>query len=333
MRQIDLLLLFCCGLLCTLLTINYTAIAQHYSSPFHAIVPLQKLNIPPATIQGETTVNLQFLDNSRVFTLPVKVGEISGDFLLDTGASTTLVSSSLVQQLGLEGKSLPGEELPSAVAGDDCQEMKALLHQLPRLQINQVEVENLTGLEFKNTIIPGKLSGVLGMDILKHFDVTINPKTQQLQLISPSKISFNSQSSAIPLQGKLGVMLAQVEINNQGVFPFMLDTGADLIFISQTLAKQLKLDQGTIQPIQVQGFCGLEDAEYSVLEQVKINPFQQENLAVVILSSPSVLDLLGVDGILGQNFFQFYQQHWQFNPDSSSETLAGQLMLKLLEGY
>ncbi|MGB3535144.1 MAG: retropepsin-like aspartic protease [Microcoleaceae cyanobacterium] len=293
-----------------------------------AIVPLKDLNIPPATVTGETTVNLQRLENSRVFTIPLNVGNIEGNFLLDTGASTTMIASKLVQQLGLVGTAIKSEELTSAVAGDDCEDMSAILHSLPLVKMNQVEVKQLQALEFTNTIIPQNLSGVLGMDVLRNFDLKINPKTQQLQLLKPSLLPENLQENAIILQEELGVMLAAVKINNQGDFTFMLDTGADLIFISQQLANQLRLNESGIEPIQIQGFCGLEDANYSVLENVAINQYQQQNLGVVILNSPSVLDLLGIDGILGQNFFQFYQQHWRFYSNSNNNKSAGSLILE-----
>ncbi len=310
-------------------TDNDNAIADdRNSTPHHAIVPLKDLNIPPATVTGETRINLQLLENSRVFTIPLKVGNISSNFLLDTGASITMVSSELVQQLGLVGIPIKSEQLTSAVAGDDCEDMSAILHPLPQIKINQVQIQQLQGLEFTNTIIPQNLSGVLGMDVLENFDLKINPQTQQLQLLKPSLLPENQQKNAINLQEKLGVMLASIKINNQDNITFMLDTGADLIFISQQLAKQLNLDKTEINPIQVQGFCGLEDANYSVLEQVEINQFKQENLGVVILNSPSVLDLLGVDGILGQNFFQFYQQHWRFHSKSNSDKLEGSLILE-----
>ena len=282
-----------------------------------AIVPLQDLQIPPAIVTGETSINLQNLKNSRVFTIPIKVGNLSGNFLFDTGASTTMISSALVQQLGLVGKPIQSEKLTSAVAGDDCEDMSAILHPLPTIQINQVQVKQLQALEFTNTIIPQQLSGVLGMDVLRYFDLKINPKTKQLQLLQPSSLPKHQQNNAILLTNKLGVMLASVTINNQYNLTFMLDTGAELIFISQKTAQQLNLKETEIQPIQVQGFCGLEEANYSVLEQVKLGQFEQQNLGVVILNSPSVLDVLEIDGIIGQNFLEFYQQYWRFHSDSN----------------
>ncbi|MEA5539653.1 retropepsin-like aspartic protease [Limnoraphis robusta Tam1] len=297
----------------------------------NAIVQLKGLNFPPPRTQGQASIPLQHLEGSQVFTLQLTLKDKSGDFLLDTGASTTMISTPMVQQLQLVGEKIANEQLTSAVAGDDCPEMSATVHQLPTITVDGVRVEELRGLEFKNTLIPDELAGVLGMDFLRHFDLNLNPKTQQLKLLPPSQLHSPQIQQAIPLQSRLGVMLAEIEINGQGQFTFMLDTGADTIFISPSLANTLQLDQASRQEIQVIGFCGLEIAERSTLEQVKIQHHQQNNLEAVILSSPSVLDLLEVDGILGQSFLNHYEQYWRFSSTDESNNFNGSLMLSPVE--
>ncbi|ERT06243.1 clan AA aspartic protease, TIGR02281 family protein [Lyngbya aestuarii BL J] len=287
----------------------------------NAIVQLKGLDFPPPRTQGQATIPLkQQLEGSQVFTVELTLGNQSGEFLLDTGASTTMLSTPMVERLGLEGEKVANEQLTSAVAGDDCPEMSATVHQLPTLTMDGVRVEELRGLEFTNTLIPGELSGVLGMDFLRHFDLNLNPKTQQLKLLTPSQLNSIQTQQAIPLKSRLGVMLAEIKINGLGPFTFMLDTGADTIFISPSLSLSLQLDQASRQEIQVIGFCGLEMAERSTLKQVKMGDSQQTNLEAVILSSPSVLDLLEVDGILGQNFLNHYEQYWRFNLTDESKS-------------
>ncbi|MGB3192294.1 MAG: retropepsin-like aspartic protease, partial [Limnoraphis sp.] len=167
----------------------------------NAIVQLKGLNFPPPQTQGQATIPLKRLEGSQVFTVELNLGNQSGEFLLDTGASTTMLSTPMVERLGLEGgKKVANEQLTSAVAGDDCPEMSATVHQLPTVTIDRVRVEELRGLEFTNTLIPGELSGVLGMDFLRHFDLNLNPKTQQLKLLTPSQLNSAETQQAIPLQ-------------------------------------------------------------------------------------------------------------------------------------
>ncbi|NES75115.1 MULTISPECIES: retropepsin-like aspartic protease [Okeania] len=292
-----------------------------------AIVELEGLNLPRPKVTGKATIPFQFLTGGKAFTLTATLGKRSGNFLLDTGASTSIIATETVKELGLTGKPVPQELLTYAVAGDECPEMKANLHRLPVLKIDNVKVEGLTVLEFTTTIMPDGLSGVLGMDILSNFDVEIHPQTQELKLLPPTPIPTTNIDDAIPLKAKLGVVLAEVEINGKGPFIFMLDTGAESIFISQKLANQLNISAAERQEIRVQGFCGIEMAEYASLAKVKMGNYQLTNLETVILSSP-VLKLLEVDGILGQNFLNNYQQYWRFNQKNPENFPAdGSLLL------
>jgi predicted aspartyl protease len=295
--------------------------------PLHAIVQLRDLKLSAPQVQGQATLPLQQLPESRSFTANLLVGGQSARFLIDTGASTSLVAGALVQKLGLTGQLIPREKLALAVSGNDCPDIYARLHQLPRLTADTVQIEGLQALEFPTIALPGGVSGVLGMDVLNNFDVQINPQTRQLQLSSPSQLPKTGFNQAVFLQARLGVMLAQVQINGKGPFTFLLDTGADSIFISQAVAQQLNLDALPHQSLQVEGFCGLEDAEQLTLAQVDLQGHHQTNLEGIVLSS-SILQVLQVDGILGQTFFNQYQQHWRFTPIASDGvTAAGSLLL------
>ncbi|MDY6803677.1 MAG: retropepsin-like aspartic protease [Cyanobacteriota bacterium] len=296
-----------------------------------AIVQLEGLNLPRPKVTGKATIPLKVLDGGKVFVATVNIGGKPADFLLDTGASTSMLSSEIVKQLNLSGEPIPQELLNYAVAGDECPSMRANLHTFPVLEVDEVRVEGLMGLEFSTAVIPADLSGVLGMDFLSHFDLNLNPQRRELKLLPPAKVPEEKIASTIALKSRLGVMLAEVEINGIGPFTLMLDTGAESTFISQELALLLKIDGAAKQPVQVQGFCGLEMAEIASLAKVKLGSNEETNLEAVILSSP-VLQLLNVDGILGQNFLNNYEQSWRFGESQQNElTKEGSLLLIPLE--
>jgi predicted aspartyl protease len=297
------------------------------SSSIAAIVQLKGLDVPALKVKGSATLPLKNLEQAQVFTAVALFGKLPGRFLIDTGASTTMLSEELVKDLQLKGRTVSADQLSSAVAGNECSSMNATLHQLPAMKLQSVEVQGLSGLKFEKTVIPEGLSGVLGMDVLRHFDLQLNPKALTLKLSSPSTLPQASSDVAIPLQGKLGVFLAKLTLNGQGPFTVLLDTGADSTFISESVAQRIKLDNKKQEPIQIQGFCGLEPAVRSRLASVQLYQYEQKNLEAIVLSS-SILKLLGVDGILGQNFFRHYQQHWRFTPASvRSSKASGSLML------
>jgi predicted aspartyl protease len=293
----------------------------------HAVVQLQGLDVPVPKVKGAATVPLKVLDKSQVYSATVMVGKLPRQFLVDTGASTTLLSAELVTTLKLPpGRVVPSDRLASAVAGKECASMKATLHELPLLTFQGLEIQGVNGLRFETAAVPDGLSGVMGMDILHLFDLNIKPKAKTLEFAAPSVLPASDAAKAIPLQKKLGVFLAKLTLNGQGPFTMLLDTGADSTFISGAIAQRLNLSNR--QPAQILGFCGLEPAEKSQLASVKLKQYEQKKLETIIVSSP-ILKLLGVDGILGQNFLSNYQQQWRFTPSTINGTKAdGSLLLK-----
>jgi predicted aspartyl protease len=321
------------------LTTSYSLLSAPQATG--AIVQLRDLKLAPPQVQGQAKLPLQLLPDSRAFTLNLQVGNQSGPFLVDTGASTSIMATALVQRLKLAGQAIPPGQLSLAVAGDRCPPIQAKWYRMPSIvptpnlnrATNPLRINGLQAIEFSQKVLPGNILGVLGTDILGQFDLKITPTQRELELLMPSPLPSLDQGRAIPLQRNLGVMIAQLMINGMGPFRFMVDTGADSVFISQRLADQLQVEPTLRQPIEVLGFCGLERAEKLMLSHVAITTaqqtYQQSNLEGIILTSP-VLKLLNVDGIVGQSFLDQYQQHWRFTPAViNGQKADGSLLLTL----
>lgn len=274
-----------------------------------ALLQVTNVSLPKTSSQGQASVQMQQIQGSRVFTVPVTVAGQSQRFLLDTGASNSILDRQIAQQLNLTGTPIPSDILAYFVVGNDCSTVQASIHSLPPLSVAAAQVEGINGMGLSKSSIPGNVAGVLGLDFLKGFDVMVNPKTLQLQLLPPTE----TVAGAVPLVGKLGVMTAQVKINGQGPFTFLLDTGADIMVLSERLPSLLSLDVTQAKDLEVQGFCGTEQGKQIVLNRVSLQNHEVAQLDAVILES-EILDLLGVDGIVGQNFLTQYQQHWRFGP-------------------
>jgi predicted aspartyl protease len=272
-----------------------------------ALVESSGITFPQPASKGQATVQLKQLPNSAVFTIPVQIAGESKTFLLDTGASGSMIDSQTAQKLGLASTPIPNELLKYMVVGNDCSKVQANLHTLPAITVDAAIVEGLSGVGLPKTAIPGNLAGVLGIDFLSSFDVILNPKTMQLQLLPASA----SVAGAIPLLGRLGNIIAQGQINDRGPFSFVLDTGADLTVISADLAKRLSIDINKAKDVEVTGFCGTQKGKQTQLAKVSLQQHQANAIDTVILDS-NLFKLIGVDGIIGQNFLNKYQQHWRF---------------------
>lgn len=275
-----------------------------------AVVKASGISVEHPKSNGQASVPLQQLPDSSVFTLPVAIAGKSKTFLLDTGASSSIVDTQTAQQLGIKGTKFPNHLLKYFVVGNDCSNVNATMQVLPPLSVDRATVSGLSGMGLSRTSIPGKLSGVLGMDFLSGFDVEIDPKAKALKLLPHSQLQA-SANTAIPLVGKMGVMTAQVKIDGKSPFAFALDTGADIMVISKRTAQKLALDVVNAEEIEVQGFCGRETGKKSRLKSFEMGGHQAAEMDVVILNN-DLLDLLGVEGIVGQSFLNQYQQHWRF---------------------
>ncbi len=300
-----------------------------------ALVQTLGLRLPNPSGTGTARVPLRTLTESRVLTLPVQVGGTVQEFLLDTGASASILSRPILDRTQRAGVDLSDRLFSYLVVGESCQGLGASLHTLPPLQVGQAQVADLLGMGFPPASMPKQLAGVLGMDFLSRFDLILDPQALTLELRSRSVPRRASSSvaatlpgeaandfpvrrrsalatTAIPLQGKMGIMTAQVRINGQGPFTFALDTGAGWVVVSPQLAQALNLGANA-QPIEVLGFCGTAPAQWVVLDRVSIQNHTVPRLDTVILTDSRPLELLGVDGVIGQNFLNQFRQHWRFD--------------------
>ncbi len=275
------------------------------------LIKASGIKLPRPSGQGQASVPLQPLKGSQVFTVAVNVGGQSVPFLVDTGASNSLLNEQIAKQLKLKGNAVPNSLLSYMMVGQDCSKVSASLYPLPELAIAQASVKGVMGLGLSKAGIPGDWGGVLGIDVLSNFDLVLNPKTQKLDLLPPSPPA--TTATTIPLVGKMGVMTTQVKVNGKGPFTFLLDTGADTTVVSTKLAQQLGL-KGT-KPMEVTGFCGMEKGTQTQLSQLSLQQAQSDRVDAVILNSP-VLEVVGVDGIVGQNVLNRYRQHWRFGSQS-----------------
>ncbi len=291
-----------------------------------AILDFLGFSVPPRNSQGEAELRLEIIPNTNVFMIPTTVGGNTENFLFDTGASNSLINTELAKKLGLETTNLASNVLEYMVVGDKCNEVSVTVSTLPNLAVDQAKVDNLMVLGLPRENIPGKLSGVLGLDFLSNFDLNLNPQTKTLQLLPKSPFS----EKAIKLKGKMGLMLTEVKINEQEKYTFLVDSGADLVVISQELANQLNLTSNNLEEISVSGFCSPKKAKKVTLNKVTIHNHEQENVEAIILDS-KVLKILGIDGVIGQNFLNKYQQYWRFsNPNQLGFPDSGELILNPL---
>jgi len=107
--------------------------------------------------------------------------DLDGTFLLDTGASSTLVSPRLAARLGLEGR--PDGEVIGAAGGQS-----AYAAELPRLSLGDIRIEGLEvqivdAFESLSQALGTTVEGILGYDVLARFRVGLDYPNERLYLV------------------------------------------------------------------------------------------------------------------------------------------------------
>ncbi|NJK34575.1 MAG: clan AA aspartic protease [Oscillatoriales cyanobacterium SM2_2_1] len=275
-----------------------------------AVIAASGVQVPLPEATGVGRVPLTLVPENKLLTVPVQVENRRLPFLLDTGASSTILTLETARSLKVAGTPFPNELLRYFVVGQECDRVVAELVPLPPLAVGRSQVSGLNGMALSRVGLPG--SGVLGMDFLSSYDLLLNPKTRELLLMARSPFP----PTGTVLVGKLGVMTAMVSLNGRPPKSFLLDTGASVMVISRRYAQEIGLSLKGAETVEVRGFCGSEKALRTRLQTVELGGWVRQNLEVVVLEG-SVLEVLGVDGIVGQNYLNQFVQHWRFSDRNS----------------
>ncbi len=117
-------------------------------------------------------------------------------------------------------------------------------------------------------------------------------------------IAFDLASEEKPL------IMVPVQIDGQGPFDFVLDTGASHCVLSKRLAQALEIEGAASK----EGKCAADAASASVslslgtVATMQVGTVVQENVAVGLMEMDHLEETLGrpLDGILGYNFLSHY---------------------------
>ena len=247
--------------------------------------------------------------------------------LLDTGATSTMVTPQLVGRLGLPDSALSPEAFALAGGGDGCAALRPRRVRLPDLNLGRdsvsggVRLRGVEALVLPVAALPPGVDGVLGAPTLRRLPFWVDPQAGRLAFgaavvalapagperprrgwrdAAPPMGSGHLTTAAAPagpervrLRWHFGVPLLDLR-TPLGVMPALADSGAEGLFISGELAARLALpDSG--HWLRLVGFCG-EQA-------VQQNPVSGLSLAGVVDSeaASSAAQQLSVPVIVTDN--------------------------------
>lgn len=213
--------------------------------------------------------------------------------LLDTGATSTMVTPQLVQRLGLSSTPLSPAGFALAGGGRACAELRPRRTLLPALELlaipgsGRYQLRGVEALVLPVAALPPGVDGVLGAPTLRQQPLWIDPLEGRLAF-GVAALRLNARGAAtlperppalaaalsaatlapearavgparLQLRWRQGVPLLDLR-TALGVVPALADTGAEGVFISPALAERLpRLGSG--KPLRLVGFCGEQAVE------------------------------------------------------------------------
>ncbi len=103
-------------------------------------------------------------------------------FILDTGASLSIISKNLATDIGL----LPTSGLETITLKTAGGPVQADIITIPSIRLSAAEVKNSAIAIFDLPDIPEGIEGILGLTFLRHFEVTLDIAKGQLHLRPPT---------------------------------------------------------------------------------------------------------------------------------------------------
>ncbi|HYR23077.1 MAG TPA: retroviral-like aspartic protease family protein [Chthoniobacterales bacterium] len=243
--------------------------------------------------------------------LPVHVNDRGPfDFILDTGAGTSLLSSELAKQL--ETKVIGSREGQSAGGKVSVSLAKVGSISVGETKLHDVDV-GIVDLAQIGKTIGAKIDGDLGYNFLKHFRVTIDYRDCEIRFDGPKWVENFGRSAKTEVPIRLAspakpLLLVDVHANGRGPFQFAIDTGTSTTAIAPELAKQLGVESS---PVGASTTGGVPvDFSAGSLQLFQLGGAKIDNMAVVVADFFEMLNTaIGakLDGIVGYNFLRNYK--------------------------
>jgi predicted aspartyl protease len=255
--------------------------------------------------------------------LPVEVNDEGPfEFILDTGAGTSLLSPELGQKLGI--KVIGSKEGQSAGGAVSVSLAKVDSLAVGSTKLDDVDV-GLVDLSHVGRTIGATIDGDLGYNFLKHFRITLDYRRNEIRFDDPKRFELAGQSTALTqVAMRLAspakpLILVEVYANGQGPFQFAIDTGTSTTAITPELAKQLGVASSPIGAATTGG--AQVEVTAGVLQSLQVGGARIDNSTVVVADFFAMLSAAvgaKLDGIVGYNFLRNYKVALDYPNESLS---------------
>ncbi|EAQ73954.1 MULTISPECIES: retropepsin-like aspartic protease [unclassified Synechococcus] len=272
---------------------------------------------------GQVNIPLERASGGDTPVLSLQSGGGMVRLMLDTGASTTLVSPELVRRLNLESQLVDPKTFALAGAGEACPDLKPQRVKLPELVIasdgERLQLSGMEALVLPVAGLPPGVDGVLGAPQLRQQPLWIDPHGQRLSL-GPLALAdaerfrrgdHAGDVTTLPLVWRQGVPLLPLG-TPAGSALALADTGAEGLFITTALAARLQ-PLAAARALRLAGFCGEQRARRQPLSGLALPGGDPGQPVEAIVTANPIFASLRVEAIVGQELLRRRAQLWRLD--------------------
>ena len=238
------------------------------------------------------------------------------DFLLDSGASNILIDKDVVDELNLTQYPL-GSQIFGGPTG-------ASLVTLPELRVGDLTMKNIVvysqpfGMRMADT---EKVVGILGYDFISNVGLKVDWDNRQVTAFAPGTMPMPQTAVTLPVLLDDLVPYVSASIGDAASDHFLIDTGADDVYIFPAFARQHKdvlSDEGLGRKRQIDfgdnyaiGVSGVQEVVPTQLKVFNFGvPFS--NFIVQVFQSDAKYPDHDLDGLIGYQFLHYFNLYFDY---------------------
>ena len=290
--------------------------------PVAAMVQLRGTPLSGGRFEGGTIQPLERASGGDTPVLSFRTARGPVRLLLDTGASSSLITPALADRLRLPATALDPNRFELAGGGEGCSALRPQRTQLPVLDMGdaasgRLRLVGLEALVLPVAALPPGVEGVLGAPSLRRLPIRIEPAANRLALGPPAlfpPLPAGPTLQRLPLRWQRGVPLLRLQPRDGGAaVEALADTGAEGLFLSPGLAARLE-PRGPAEVLRLVGFCGEQRVvrqPFSGLAPVGAGPGRGPIEGILTVNP--IFRQLGVEAIVGQELLRDSTQLWRLD--------------------
>jgi len=296
-----------------------------------ALIQLGGQPLAGGSVSGGVRLPLERAAGGDTPVLTFRSAEGTVRLLLDTGASSSMVTPALAARLGLSSTPVSAREFSLAGGGKGCETLRPRRTRLPPLELagaaqgdGRLRLVGAEALLMPVGALPAGVDGVLGAPTLRRLPVRIDPIRHQVSLGATALAADQARSRPrlqMPLRWHRGVPLVNLT-TVAGTVAALADTGAEGLFLSPSLAARLH-PLGPARPLRLVGFCGEQPVQRRPFAGLALAgealPGERPGVTVVpvegIVTENPIFAQLGVEAIVGQELLRRRPQLWRLDRD------------------